>query len=400
MTSIRILSALSLVAGLAVALPVPARAQEGPIKLGAVLPMTGGAASVGFNNRLGARIGVEEINAAGGIMGRKVELIVADDQTDPTISVSETKRLVNVEKVALMIGPQISQMAIAAGPTLTEGKIAMITTGSSSALTLQVLPYGFMIQPSVDTTAQFLVKYAAEGAKAKTVALLTDNTSYGKAAQQPTKDALAAAGLKLTEMQEYEFRSSDQTAQLLALRRGNPDAIIAFTGIGEDAGQTLKNLDEIGWKVTIINQTFGLLAPAVMKVAGPDAFKKGNAIGMNAKAFTYCKGEPAGKLAFPALQDRARAAEPERFAQLQMNIVAYARDSVWILKTAADAAKSLDGPKIAAWIEENASKIPGLATGTLSASKTRHFLFGAESLAIVPRPDVLNDRGMAERFGC
>jgi hypothetical protein len=142
------------------------------------------------------------------------------------------------------------------------------------------------------------------------------------------------------------------------------------------------------------------MVPPILKVAGPEAFKSRTVLGVANVALTYCKGEDLDKLAFPRLQEKIKAVEPSRFKDVQTFVAANIYDAIFVLKAGAEGAQSLDGALIAKWIEQSAQKITGRAVGKLSASPTNHFLIGADDLVIVPRPDVVNDRGMYERAGC
>src|SRR5438309_6336288 len=122
---------------LASLLAQPALAQPAPIKIGEWLDITGGGATAAESARLGADVAIAELNKAGGIAGRKIVTVTADTQTDPTVGVGEAKRLVQQEKVDLIIGPVISQVLLAGLPVMTDAKIAEIGATGSELVTLQ-----------------------------------------------------------------------------------------------------------------------------------------------------------------------------------------------------------------------------------------------------------------------
>src|SRR5262249_19370211 len=101
-----------------------AQAQQKPVRVGIFLPLTGPAAAGGAANKLGYEMAISEINAAGGIAGRKIETVYADDQGDPTVGVGEIKRLIFQEHVDVVVGTQNSQVELAALPVFNEGKVA------------------------------------------------------------------------------------------------------------------------------------------------------------------------------------------------------------------------------------------------------------------------------------
>jgi ABC-type branched-subunit amino acid transport system substrate-binding protein len=391
------IAALSLVAVALVLMPLaPARSADQPVKLGVITSLTGAAALIGFTQSLGVRIAVEEVNAEGGILGRPITIVSADDQSDATQAVSEMKRLVNLEKVDAVYGPSIAQLLLATAPVLTEAKIPSI---AASGIDTNALPYGFMMTQPVDAVARLMAEYAAHGLKVKRVAILTDTAAYAKAGLEPLKEAVASNGLALTEVQQHEYRTPDLTPQLLSLRRGNPEAILAIQGNGEDAGTLVKNLEEIGWDPAVVDQAFGFQTKGAMLKGGPDMFKRGNRIGVNAKTLTYCKGE-AGDTPFLKLRQKALAAEPQHKDTIQLVVLAYPYDSIKLLKAAAEGTKSLSAPAIAQWIEEHAAQVTGLVSGHISANKRSHVLLGEDSLALMARPDLTDEYGRSERLGC
>src|ERR1700722_10072766 len=103
-----------------VGIPSPVHAADPPIRLGEFLDITGGGATAAETTKFALDIAVADINAAGGIAGRQIVAITADTQTDPTVGVGEITRLVQQEKVDIIIGPLISQVALASLPVATE----------------------------------------------------------------------------------------------------------------------------------------------------------------------------------------------------------------------------------------------------------------------------------------
>ncbi len=392
---------LAFAALLATALPLSAAFAQGsqPIRIGSLMPMTGPASGVGVTHTIGSGMAVKEINAAGGIMGRQIQIITADDQGDPTQAVSEAKRLVFQEKVDLLLGPLLSGLVIATAPVLTEAKIASIHSGASTAITTQLLPYGFSMFTSVDEQAKSMVNYAAN-AKVKSAAILTDNGALSKAVHEPMREGLKARGITLTGLQEHDMRSTDITPQILALRRTNPDIILYIVTTGEDAGLAVKTLNDIGWDVPIVSPTFSNVTGPVLKIAGPDVFKGGKVIGQTYKTYTYCPGDAVGGSAFAKFLAKLKTAEPVNYERIGLLNVSWLYDGVYIYKAAIEGTKSTEGPKVAAWIEDNVAKLNDRISGRLAASKTSHFLIGADALEMVSRSDVRREDGMVQRAGC
>ena len=382
-------------AAAAYALPAAAQTSTEKVRLGALLSVTGNPAN-GQTALAGYKMAVEEINKSGGIMGRQVEMFVGDDANDPTQAVTSVKRLISQNKIQIMVGPMVSQATLAVAPVLTEAKIANVSVSGSSAITPKVAPYHFSLFTSIETVAAAMTDQLVK-MKAKSVAVITDTGSQGKAAQEEFKKLFAARGITLTAIQQHEPHTTDMTAQVLSMRRGNPDAVVHVASTGDDAGSILKNMDEVGWKVKFVSNTAALNVPMVVRTGGPDVYKSGQVYGQLLKAYTYCPGEAVGQTEFGVFIGKLKAAEPQNFAQLNQQVVSMAYDGVYIMKAAVEATKSFDGAVLAEWMEKNAQNVKGRINGPLAASPSSHFLVGADAIVFVDRPDQKREDGAALR---
>jgi len=386
-------------AAMALALPAgTAHAQQPPAKLGLFLELTGGSASTTSEaSQFGVELAVQEINAAGGIGGRKLQIVVADTQTDATVGVGEIKRLVQQEKVDFVFGPVISQIFLAAAPVVNEAKIGTIGSTGSLTITPKFAPYYFSTLINAETQAKHMAVQAGEVLKAKSVAILSDTGAQAKDFVEAIKRELVARNIKLTGAQEYQYRATDLTPQLLALRRGAPETLLLFSSSGEDAGNALKSLGELGWKVKVTgNWTLGAFAPIVEQVAGKENME--GVTGANYRGFTYCEGGEKPK-AFLDLVAKARAANPSRADRSAMTFVSLFYDATYLLKAAVEGnGGKWDGPSIAAWIEKNGKNVPSVS-GTYNASETSHFLYDADAVVSV-FPGKRGEAGTQQRPSC
>jgi ABC-type branched-subunit amino acid transport system substrate-binding protein len=377
--------------------PMPADAQAPPIKLGEFLDMTGGGATASETTKFGVELAIAQINAAGGIAGRKIQIVTADTQTDPTVGVGEMKRLVEQDKVDLLIGPVISQVALAALPVANAAKILEIGSTGSELLTPQAGPYYFSLLINAESQAKAMINQAETALHAKSGAIISDSGAQSKSFVESMKKEMDAHGIKLTGVQEYQYRATDMTPQLLTLKRGSPDTLFLFTSSGEDAGNALKSRDDLGWDPKITgNYTVATYVAPLIKVAGSDALHDTSALSY--KAFTYCDPKDLPK-PFVDFVARAKAANPDAAARLSMPAAATFYDGMFLLKDAIEASGGkTDGPTIAAWLEANGPKHTGIL-GPLSASATTHFLVGADALTAV-YPDRILSGGLQQRYGC
>jgi branched-chain amino acid transport system substrate-binding protein len=376
---------------------LPAAAQAPPIKLGEFLDMTGGGATAAESAKLGVDIAVAQINAAGGIGGRHIDVVTADTQTDPTVGVGEIKRLVQQDKVDAVFGPVISQVLLAAVPVLNEAKIPQLGATGSEAITPQIAPYYFSLLINAASQAQAVLNQAQNALKAKSGAIISDSGAQSKSFVESMKKEMTARGMTLTGVQEYQYRATDMAPQLLALKRGNPETLFLFASSGEDAGNILSGRDELNWNPKVTgNYTVGTFADQMIKVAGKDALH--DTTGLNYTAFTYCDPKQLPK-PFTDFVARAKAFNADAAARLSMLFAATFYDGVFLLKDAIEASGGkTDGPTITAWIEANASKHTGVL-GALSPTTTSHFLVGADALSAV-YPDRILGGGLQQRYGC
>jgi branched-chain amino acid transport system substrate-binding protein len=380
-----------LIAGVALA-----QAPPRPIKVGAMIPLTGGGATVGESGQIAVELAVRNINAAGGIAGRPIQLVIADYQTDATAGVSEAKRLVHQEKVELMIGPTYSQVTLAVLPILNEARIPSVNVSGSERLTPEVGPYAFSMLANAEAQSRLMVDHAIRALKMQSAAILTDTGAQAKTAVEAMKAELAARKVKLAGAQEYQYRQTDMTPQLLTLRRGSPDALLLFTSNGEDTGNMVKSANELGWDIKVVGSFGATFSGPALKVAGKDAYK--NLVAVNYKGFSYCPTEPTSK-GFQEFVAEVKAFKPAAFDRQPLSYLSLWYDAVYVLKAAVEGTGGkTDGPSVAAWLEANSRAFRGINSG-LTASKTTHFLVGPDALTMV-YPDRQREGGLLERVGC
>ncbi len=388
-----------LVAGAIAALaPAWSQAQETkPIKVGLFFDFTGAAATLAEPAKLAIDMAVEEINAKGGILNRKIQTVVADTQTDPTIGVGEIKRLVLQEKVDVVLGPVVSQVLLAALPVLNEAKILSISATGTDLTTPQAAPYNFSIMVSAQTQAVVMAEDAVNRLKAKSAAILSDSGAQAKSFVPAMKAELEKRGVKVTSTQEFQYQATDMTPQLLAMRRGNPDVLILLASSGPDVGNTMKGIAELGWNVKVSGTySMGGFAAGAIRIAGAEAFK--NASGINYKSFTFCAGQ-GNPEAFAAFVEKMRKFNRERANRVSLPVAAFNYDTVYLLKAAIEGTGGkTDGPTLAAWIEQNAKSFSGINVA-FAASPQTHFLIGPANLATV-QPEKLRDGVFQERLNC
>jgi branched-chain amino acid transport system substrate-binding protein len=368
------------------------------IKLGMLGSVTGPQAGASIANFTGARMAVAEINKAGGIAGKQIDVVMGDDQSNAASAVSEAKRLVFSEKENLQFGPFSSQFTLAVAPVLNDAKIFSISTSGSTALTPALSNYHFSINPPADAQGRAMVVYAQDVLKAKSIGWLGDNGAQSKAALESAKAEAATRGMTFTLVQEFEIGQNDVSPQILSLRRSKPDVLFIFPNTGADHGNIAKAIEEIGWDIKMesgVAPTY--LTEAALKVT-PNAYK--NLVTTGTTALSYCRGDPEGANPYAEFRAKLKAFDPTRYEQLSHATAGWGYDAIYLMKAAVEATRSTDGPTLTAWLEQNAGTLKGVS-GAFTSSKTSHFLLaGPKALSMIEDPHKARGDGMVKRAGC
>lgn len=374
-----------------------ASAQE-TIKMGGIMSLTGGGASIGKAAEIAWKLAVEEINAGGGILGKKVELVMADTTTDPTHAVSEVRRLIENAKIQLLVGPATSQETIPIIAVTNDKKIAQVSTAAATQLTPQFGPYHFSDSVTGLNQMRPNVDYALDVLKVKKLALISDNGGMSKAAVSEIVDYMKSRNAAPVVVQEFPFRAEDMTPQLFSMRSAGAEAILIINSIGDDSRKLLENRADIGWNVPVLgNQTMTNYAVGNVKILGEKAFE--GVYSTQFEGMTYCPSDAVGSSDFAKFAKRAA----EKVPDLERMGGAPALNPYYIqpliLAAAVNGAGTTEGAAVAKWIEQNASKIK-VQIGALEASDKSHFLPAVSSIKVVKNPYKLRSDGLAERADC
>ncbi|MEU8075010.1 ABC transporter substrate-binding protein [Catellatospora citrea] len=217
---------------------------DGPIKIALVDAQSGQLSSLGAWELKGARLAIDEWNAAGGINGRQIELGVFDDQGDPTVGTNLARKIASEGYIA-MIGTAESAVTIAMAPILRESKIPNITSGQSPGLVAVKSPFLFLNGPTSVTYDETLAKYIVDSKGLKNIAMITNNGGYGKGEHDAFTKSLQARGVKPIEDQVVTADQKDFSAALTTIRQKNPQVI--FIGAEEvQSGLIVKQARDLG----------------------------------------------------------------------------------------------------------------------------------------------------------
>jgi branched-chain amino acid transport system substrate-binding protein len=217
---------------------------SGPVKIALVDAQSGQLSSLGAWELKGARLAVDEWNAAGGINGRQIQLDVFDDQGDPTIG-TNLARKIDSEGYLAMLGTAESAVTIAMAPTLKQAEIPNIASGQSPGMVAVGSEFLFLNGPTSTTYDETLAKHLVDQEGLKSIAMITNNGSYGKGEHDAFAKALQTRGVTAVADQVVTTDQKDFSAVLTGIRQKNPQVI--FLGAEEvESGLIVKQARDLG----------------------------------------------------------------------------------------------------------------------------------------------------------
>jgi len=264
-----ILALAALALGL-VALPAdPARAQA-PVKIGVIQPLSGPVAASGNYVRMGAEIARDWINARGGVLGRRLELVIEDNKSDPKEAASAAEKLIVRDRVPALMGAWGSSMTLAAMPKLEEYGVPMVVeTSSAASITKRGNPWVFRISPPSEMEALGLEPYLPR-LTIKKADFLAVNTDWGRGAITAFGDVLRKHGIAVGAVEFMDQAATDMNAQLTKIRGTGADTLFLTTSV-EQITLVLKQAQEQRLQRRIIT-TGGSSSPdQLVKQAGAAA---------------------------------------------------------------------------------------------------------------------------------
>jgi branched-chain amino acid transport system substrate-binding protein len=266
----RLLGALPLAFAL---LAAPAKAED-TLKLGLVAAMSGQSAKSGEAIVRGLSLAIDEINAKGGVLGKKVELLVRDDESNPAKGVVAARELVQREKVAAFFGGLDTPVSVAIVPFANQAKVPFMGVWAAGTPITQngaAENYVFRVSAVDDLVDVALVDYAAKKYDAKKPGLILINNPWGESNEKGLKAALAAKNLPYVGIEKFETNDVDVVPQLSRLKQAGTDVLLLVANVAPSA-QVVKSLDRMGWNVPIVSH-WGPSGGRFTELAGPSAEK-------------------------------------------------------------------------------------------------------------------------------
>jgi branched-chain amino acid transport system substrate-binding protein len=334
--------ALAAAASLAVATGAAAE-----VKFGVVGPITGGSAAFGAQLKKGAEQAVEDINAAGGILGEKINLSVGDDRADPKEGVSAANKLVG-DGVKFVIGHFNSGVTIPASEVYLENGMVMISPAATNPkVTERKMWNVFRTCGRDDQQGLVAADYIAKNFKGKRIAIVHDKTTYGQGLADETRKSMKAKGVTDIFYEGINKDDKDFSALVSKLKAAKPD-LIYWGGLHDTGGLIVRQANDGGLKAPFMGAD-GIASDEFAVIAGA---------GAEGTLMTF----PPDPRNVGAAKDvvakfRAKGFEPEAYTL-------YSYAAVQVIKQAAENIKSLDTKKVAA--EINSGKVFKTVLGDLS----------------------------------
>lgn len=236
----RITAYLALVAGLS----LPGACQN-TVKIGVILPLTGSQAAFGEAIRNGYLIALDEINAKGGVLGKKVELDIYDDQSKPEQAVLGVSKLVDQDHLSIILGSFSSESTKAIVPAITQHQVPLLIPAANADNVMDSKsPWVFRICAGAADYAQATIAFLKNAGAPKTMAIVYENTNFGQAGMKAMSAAAPAAGIKLVAVESYEAKSPDYRAVLHRVKQADPE-VIYFCSYLLDAATLMRQSQEI-----------------------------------------------------------------------------------------------------------------------------------------------------------
>ena len=334
-----------------------------PIRIGAIFSVTGPASFLGEPERNTAKMLEEDLNRDGGLLGRKVEVIVYDDESDATKAVTAVDRLIKRDRVAAIVGPSTSGSSLAIISKIEEAQIPLLSCAAAKKIADPVKRWVFKT-PQNDNLAVGKIFQHARKSGINKVAILTVSDAFGAAGREELKGMAPQAGISVVADEVFGPKDTDTTAQLTRIKGTDAQAIIVW---GTNPGPAVVTRNRVQLKIALpMYMSHGVASKKFIELAGPE-----NAEGILLPAGRLLvEGQlPAGHPQKKVLAGYIKDYE-QRFKQPVSTFGGHAWDAVMLLAQAIQNAKSAEPSAIRDALE----KIRGFqgTAGTFSYSPEDH----------------------------
>jgi branched-chain amino acid transport system substrate-binding protein len=332
------------------------------IKIGAVVSATGPASFLGDPQQKTLEMYVQKINAAGGVLGRKLELVLYDDASDANKANAFTRRLIMQDEVDVILGASTTGSTMAMVPQAETAKVPMISLAAASVIVEPVKPWVFKM-PHSDRMAAEKVLGEMKQRGFTQFALLSDTGGFGKSGRTETLKLAGTLGLKVAEDQTYGEKDTDITPQLTRIKSSPAQAILVF-GTGQAPAIIARNYQQLAMKQPLYT-THGQASTEFIRIAG----KSSEGIRMPSPALLIAQALPDSDTQKKVSVSYAKDYE----SQAKMDVSTfggYAHDALFLLVDAIKRAGGTDKQKVRDAIEATSGFVG--VSGIYKMSATDH----------------------------
>ncbi len=337
-------------------------AAEEPIKIGAILAVTGPAAFLGAPEANTLQMMVDAANARGGLRGRKIQLIVKDTSASPEKAISFAKQLMEEEKVFAIIGPSTSGETMAIKGTVEEGKTILLSLAAAEVIVQPVAPHVFKTAQK-DSHAVIKIFQQMQKMKITRIGLLTSNTGFGKAGKEQIEKLAPQYGIQIVANDVYDKAATDLTAEVTKMKAAKVEAVLNWS-IEPAQAIAIKNLRQIGLTIPMF-QSHGFGNVEYAKAAGAAAEGVMFPAGRMHVADQLPKAHPQR-----AVLVAYRTAYESKFKEDASGFGGYAHDALLILTNAVEKTGGFDREKVRAAIESTKGLVG--TSGTFNFTPADH----------------------------
>lgn len=311
--------------------PAAAAKETGPIRIGAVLGISGRFAFVGGPQQQALMLAQDQINAKGGIDGRKVEFMIYDDEVDETKTVPLANRLISENKVVAIIGPSITVPALALQPVIERAEIPNITLTSKAIWEQGKAKYVFQTTPREEIEVKSVLSFIQDKLKKTKVAVIYDRQPYGTGNLAFIKKFASDFGIDIVAEEAIGNDETNADAQVNKVKTSGAEAVIMWVG-DPAASSVAKAIQQAGVTLPVIGSS-AIAGPRFPGLAGPAGQ------GVYSDATLDYTNPPENQKAFLDDFQKRFNGPPTQFA-------AFAYDAAFVLKAAIEKAGSTDGKAI------------------------------------------------------
>jgi branched-chain amino acid transport system substrate-binding protein len=315
---------------LVIASPTAIRAAD-PIKIGMVVPLTGSIADAGRYAVQGAKLAVEEVNKAGGVLGRPFELVIEDDQSLNPATVLAFTKLADDKEIVAFLGPTRSTQIQSIAPSVMQAGRPVMIGGTDPSLTLAGNPWFFRFRPNDTYTARVMSDFGLNKLGKRNWAIVHATDAFGSTAKTLFADALQRQGITPVLVQGQPNNSPDYTAVALAVKQSGADVLATFITFEPDVAIFARQLRQLGVNIVWLGSP-SITTTTARKLAGPTLY------GTFAVADFHPDANPEAK-SFSEKYLASYKTTPDFFAS-------WPYDAVHVLAQAITAAGSVDPQKI------------------------------------------------------